>query len=472
VARIAFIGGGIGGLIGALLLARDGHHVTVLERDGAGPVTPADAFDQWSRRGVPQFRLPHVLLPRLREILDDTLPDVIDALITDGAVRTNRMTELPATITGGIRPGDQRFEQVIGRRPMVEATLARVADREPGVAVRRGAVVAGLLSGEGRPGGVPHVAGVVLDSGEPIRSDLVVVAGGRRAALPAMLEAIGAERPTTELADHGFTYYCRAFCSSDGTQPMLLGPPLQHYESLTFVTVGGDNGTWSIAVIASAEDRWMRRATDAEVWSRIVAAYPLLAHWLDGEPITGVETMSATPDRRTWYVLDGRPVATGVVALGDALASTSPMYGRGMTFAAMQALCLRDVLREVAPTDLDELAHRWNDRVNNVVMPFVDDTISMTRHRLAEIDLQRAGHSYETADPAWHFVCRLFAATTRDPDVLRAAMGVAAVFDRPGDIGRRPTLRARLDELGDLPAPPGPTRAELESIVDTRTVTA
>jgi 2-polyprenyl-6-methoxyphenol hydroxylase-like FAD-dependent oxidoreductase len=466
VARIAFVGGGIGGLIGALLLARDGHHVTVLERDGAPPVTPADAFDRWSRRGVPQFRLPHVVLPRLREILDDTLPDVIEALIADGAVRANRMTELPAAITGGIRPGDQRFEQVTGRRPMVEATLAGVADREPGIAVRRGAVVAGLITGEGRPGGVPHVAGVVLDSGERIAADLVVCAGGRRSALPAMLQAIGADQPVTELAGHGFTYYCRAFRSADGTQPALLGPPLQHYESLTFVTAYGDNGTWSIAMIASSSDRWMRRATDAVAWTRIVASYPLIAHWLEGEPISDVETMSATPDRRTWYVVDGRPVATGVVALGDALACTSPMYGRGMTFAAMQALCLRDVLREVSTSDRDEFAHRWNDRVNNVVMPFVDDTLAVTRHRLAEMDAQSSGRTYGTTDPGWHFFRRLFAATTRDPDVLRAAMGVAAVFERPGELARRRPLRARLDGLGELGGPPGPSRTQLQALVD------
>jgi 2-polyprenyl-6-methoxyphenol hydroxylase-like FAD-dependent oxidoreductase len=471
VARIAFVGGGIGGLIGALLLARDGHHVTVLERDGAPPVTPADAFDRWSRRGVPQFRLPHIVLPRLREILDDSLPDVIDDLIADGAVRANRMTELPAAITGGLRPGDQRFEQVTGRRPMVEATLAGVVDREPGVAVRRGAVVAELIPGEGRPGGVPHVAGVVLDSGERIAADLVVCAGGRRSALPAMLAAIGAASPDIELADHGFTYYCRAFRSSNGALPALLGPPLQHYESLTFVTARGDNGTWSIAMIASAADRWMGRASDVEAWSRIVASYPLVAHWREGEPISGVETMSATPDRRTWYVVDGRPVATGVIALGDALACTSPMYGRGMTFAAMQALCLRDVLREVRASDRDELARRWNDRVNNVVMPFVDDTLAVTRHRLAEMDAQRAGRAYETTDPAWHYVRQLFAATTSDPDVLRAAMGVAAVFERPGDLARWPALNARLDALGELPGPPGPTRRELEALVeDTRLI--
>ena len=43
MARIVVIGGGLIGLAAALLLARDGHDVTVLERDVAGPEGNADA---------------------------------------------------------------------------------------------------------------------------------------------------------------------------------------------------------------------------------------------------------------------------------------------------------------------------------------------------------------------------------------------------------------------------------------------
>jgi len=64
MARIVVIGGGFGGLTTALLLGRDGHQVTVLERDPDEPGEPAAAFDRWARRGVPQFRLPHVFIPR------------------------------------------------------------------------------------------------------------------------------------------------------------------------------------------------------------------------------------------------------------------------------------------------------------------------------------------------------------------------------------------------------------------------
>ena len=74
----------------------------------------------------------------------------MSALDAAGTLRANRIADMPAAITGGWRAGDERFEQLTGRRPLVEAVLARQAAREPGVTIRRGAAVAGLLTD--RPG--------------------------------------------------------------------------------------------------------------------------------------------------------------------------------------------------------------------------------------------------------------------------------------------------------------------------------
>ena len=111
------------------------------------------------------------------------------------------MIDLPAALTGGFRPGDERFEQITGRRAMVEATLATIAAAEPthrGPPRRRRSRP---RAGEQPAGGVPHVAAVVLATGERIAADLVVDCSGRRSTVPTMLESIGATRPVDELGD-------------------------------------------------------------------------------------------------------------------------------------------------------------------------------------------------------------------------------------------------------------------------------
>ena len=180
-----------------------------------------------------------------------------------------------------------------------------------------------------------------------------------------------------------------------------------------------------------------------------------------------MQVMARTPDRMTRYVVDGRPVATGIIAIGDAAASTSPAFGRGASFAAMEARCLRDVLREVSAADPVELCHRWHDRVGNIVYPFVVDTLAAARHRHAEIASEIDGREHVPADPAWRFARSArprcwprSGAAAGDGEHRRRRWSAARTF-----AGRRDIVR-RIEELGDLPGLPGPTRAELVELID------
>src|SRR5438094_9948914 len=95
--RILILGAGLGGLCTAMLLARDGHEVTVLERDPVGPPPPehADAaWEGWQRRGVNQFRLPHFMLPRWWSELRAELPEVRYPLAVAGARYLNLLRDL------------------------------------------------------------------------------------------------------------------------------------------------------------------------------------------------------------------------------------------------------------------------------------------------------------------------------------------------------------------------------------------
>jgi len=82
MSAILVLGGGVIGLSMAMMLARQGHYVTVFERDSEPlPSSPEEAWQAWERRGVAQFRQAHYLHPPVGHLLDSHLPDVKEALL-------------------------------------------------------------------------------------------------------------------------------------------------------------------------------------------------------------------------------------------------------------------------------------------------------------------------------------------------------------------------------------------------------
>lgn len=201
MSRIIVLGGGLCGLAAALLLRRDGHDVTVLERDAEPvPASPEEAWEHWTRDGVVQFRQTHYLTPRGCEVLAEALPDVRAGLEAAGGARLELLALMPPGIADRTpRPGDERFVTVNARRPTVEQVLGRIAEAKPGLELRRGTAIRELTLRA--YDGVPHVCGVRTDAGEEFDADLVVDAMGRRSPLPRLLKAAGAgpsgRMPTT-----------------------------------------------------------------------------------------------------------------------------------------------------------------------------------------------------------------------------------------------------------------------------------
>ena len=465
MAKIIVLGAGLVGMSTALLLANDGHQVTVLERDPAPAPEPASAWDDWQRPGVGQFRQVHFLLPRWHAEMRLELPEVLDELTAAGGYRMNTVGMLPISLTGGVRPGDERFDTVTARRPVVEAAVAAVAARTAGIQVLRGVAVTGLIAGPERVTGVPHVVGVLAHD-VALRADLVVDATGRRSAVPTLVEAIGGHRPSESRTESGFVYYARHFRSSTaGGRPAATATLLSHFDSVSILTLPCDNDTWAVNIVASSRDKAARALRDEDTWQRVVSLYPHQAQWACGVPITGVQGFAGIEDRCRSYVVEGAPIVTGLVAVGDAWACTNPSLGRGASFGIVHARILRDVLRECAAGDNPEEAVQvFHEATRLQLLPLFDQTVTSARHRLAEMDANIDGAEYQTADVGWSMGNALHAAAFRDPDLLRAYVSIAAMIATPEQALATPGLAQKAMSLS-ANAPryflPGPSRSEL-----------
>jgi 2-polyprenyl-6-methoxyphenol hydroxylase-like FAD-dependent oxidoreductase len=436
----------------------------VLERDPAPPAPPDVAWADWDRRGVNQFRLLHFFLARFREVADAELPGLTDAMVDAGALRMNPMTDIPDVMSGGLRPGDERFDVVTARRPVAEAVIASLAEKTPGLTIRRGVAACGVVSEPG-PDGIVRVLGVRTDDGETITADLVIDSGGRRSSMSQWLRDVGSPGPEEMIEDSGFVYYGRHFRSADGSVPPAFGGNLQHYGSVSTLTLPADNGTWGVGVVTSAKDTALRGLRDNDRWTDAVNAFPLVAHWIAAEPLDDVKVMAKIEDRHRKYVIDGTPVATGVIPLADAWACTNPSLGRGISIGMIHASVVRSLCRDVSLQDHRDVVMRWHELTEAQAEPFFADTLAFDRHRLAEVDAHIEGREYETEDPGWLLGNALANSVTKDPELLRGFISVALLLERGVDVLSRPGVAEKAIALADNSLPPGPDRDELLRLV-------
>jgi 2-polyprenyl-6-methoxyphenol hydroxylase-like FAD-dependent oxidoreductase len=374
--RVVVVGGGMAGLGSALALARDGHAVTILERDDTPmPANPDDAFEHWERRGAPQVRHSHAFLARLRSLLRARAPDVYSSLLDAGATELRFTDHLPDTLTDHEpRDGDDELVAIACRRTTFEWVLRRAVLAEPGVELRHGVAAEGLAAEAVADGsGVPRVVGVRTGLGLS-EADLVVDARGPRSSSDEWLTAVGAAPVPEALVESGIVYFSRFYRLADGVElPETAGPVAADLGYVKLAVFVGDNRTFSITFAVDADDDALRRRlTDVDAFEQAARVMPMTVAWREhglATPITDVHVMAGLRNRYRPLVVDDAPLVLGFVAAGDASVCTNPLYGRGCSLALVHGFGLADAWR-AHPDDLTAFAREFADFTERELVPW------------------------------------------------------------------------------------------------------
>jgi 2-polyprenyl-6-methoxyphenol hydroxylase-like FAD-dependent oxidoreductase len=431
MASIAIVGGGISGMATALALSRRGHDITIFERDDVPLANdPHEAFEA-DRKGAPQVRHSHAFLARLRNLLRDEYPDILQALYDAGATDLTFADGVPVTVTNyEPESADDDLAMLACRRTTFEWVIRKTVVSEGRVAVRSGTEVVGLVAQHDVEGVHPLVvSGVTLSTGEVASFDWTIVATGRRGALPTWLEEIGAGSPAEIVDDSGIVYFSRFYRLNEGQQiPPRTGPIGGDLGYLKYGVFAGDNGTFSITLACATDDAVTRKALDDEDrFDGTARALTFTKDYLDGRatPITSVHKIAGLISRWRDYIVDGKPLALGVLPVGDAHLATNPLYGRGCTTGFVNAHLLAQVFATHDTSDQLGIALAHDEAVRAELKPWVMQTMSTDAEarRVASAILTGADPDADQTDPRT-FMRSVFR------DGLRPAMRTDAVVLR------------------------------------------
>jgi len=411
-----------------LALARRGHTVTVFERDDTPMPGSADEAFDWDRRGAPQVRHSHAFLARLVGLLKTDYADIYQQLLDEGATEMRFGDDLPATMVGfEPEPADAELNMLACRRTTFEWVLRRAALEDGRVEFRTGVAVSGLSA---EPGTTPHVTGVRLADGSEADSDLVVVAAGRRSALPEWLARLGCVTTGDEIDDTGIVYFSRFYRLLDGAgYPPRTGPIGGDLGYLKYGVFVGDNRTFSVTLATPTGDQELRkRLMDPDTFDSCARQLVATAPWLDGRavPITAsVHAMAGLVNLWRPYVVDGRPLATGLVPIGDAVLCTNPLYGRGCATAFWGAHLMVAAI-DAHPDDPEAMVLAYDAALRAEIHPWYRAGVEQDAEarRVAAALLAGEDPDGDTSDERRFmravFRDGLLPAIRRDPVVLRA----------------------------------------------------
>jgi 2-polyprenyl-6-methoxyphenol hydroxylase-like FAD-dependent oxidoreductase len=433
------LGASMAGLLAARVLADAYGQVTVIDRD---QLSEANTH----RRGVPHGRHAHALLARGQQALEELFPGLTAELIAQGVPTGDLLADGRWYVSGHrLRQQHVGLVSLSASRPLLEGYVRSRVRALPNLRFLDSCDIVGLAA---TPDGRRITGARILcraDDGarEVLGADLVVDATGRGSRTPIWLQALGYAQPDEEQVRVGLGYATRTYRlppdALDGDLAVLDATTPQHPRGGALLRLEGDR--WMVTLAGMLGDHPPTDPDGFLDFARSLRFPDIYQTIRDAEPLDDpVPFRFPASVRHRYERLERFP--DGLLVLGDAVCSFNPIYGQGMSVAALEALTLRRHLQrgiQPQPRQVFRELTRVVDVPWDIAVGADLNVPGVQGRRTLKVRLVNA------------YIARLHAAAAHDAHLASAFVRVAGLVAPPQTL-LRPSIAVRVLRAGRQPA--------------------
>lgn len=355
IGQAIVIGGSVAGMLAARAIARHCGNVTILERDKIRA-----SLDM--RAGVPQAAHIHAVLTKGRNLLEQAFPGIVDEVIADGAIMIDHINDRRRLASYGWQPRfPSELRMLLVSRPLLESHIRARVSRLPNVQIETGMRVQGLTAQEGQVTGVIASPADNEDDERNLAADLVIDASGRSSNAPEWLEDLGFGTVKEMFVDAKWGYASRFYETLSpwpyDWQLINMWPQIRRNDAQK--TRGGvlcpqDGGRCIVTLVGNAGDHPPRDDAGFLDFAASLVSPEIADFIRRAKPIGPINVSKTTVNKwRRFDQLERKPEK--FIVVGDAVAAFNPVYGQGMSLAALEAKALDDSLTQWLEAGHDSL---------------------------------------------------------------------------------------------------------------------
>ncbi len=435
--RAIVIGAGIAGLLAARVLCDHFPRVCLIDQDEL-PATPQ------ARRGVPQARHAHLLMVQGWRVLERFFPTLGAEIFDLGAIPLDWYADVrwcgPA---GWMAAEGNGFITCSTSRDLLEFALRRrvLADSRVELVTRH--KVVGLDADA--PRGQINAVEIMecrpdASARQRLTADFVVDASGRSSQSAKWLDDLGYGLPEEKVVNAFLGYSSRRYRRPAGAGAPTWKALIISAHPPDCFRAGGifaiEQDQWMVVLMGGGRDYPPKNEAGFLEFARSLRAPELYQVLKDAEPVSPVYHYRRTENRWIHYERQAKWPA-GLIVMGDAVCGFNPIYGQGMTVAALSAELLDKTLH--AHAGLAKTTRSFQQQLAALcTWPWTMATGADLLYPTTEGG-EHAWHTRVTQ----HYLDQVLMMATKYPDIYQRFVRVMNMVDPPSTLFA-PSVAARM----------------------------